>query len=244
MTHGAVDWYAARAAGVIAYVLLTAVVLVGLTLAGKLKTKTWPKFAVTDLHRFGSLLVGVFIGLHVLTIALDTYTPFSVTQLVVPFASSYRPVWVALGIVSTELLIAVAVTNALKSRIPYRWWRRAHFATFLVWAGSTVHGIGAGTDSALALAVHDLRRRRRVRPRRARVADPREARRAAPARRDRGRRRGRRRGDDPRRRRAAARGREAPRRRRRRAGRPAPPRSTASPARSRSRTAPPPRSSR
>ena len=147
MTHGAVDWYAARAAGVIAYVLLTAVVLVGLTLAGRLTMKTWPKFAVTDLHRFGSLLVGVFIGLHVLTIALDTYTPFSVTQLVVPFASSYRPVWVALGIVSTELLIAVAVTNALKSRIPYRWWRRVHFATFLVWAGSTVHGIGAGTDS-------------------------------------------------------------------------------------------------
>lgn len=147
MTHGAVDWYAARAAGVIAYVLLTLVVLVGLTLAGKLTVKTWPKFAVTDLHRFGSLLVGVFIGLHVLTIALDTYTPFSVTQLVVPFASSYRPVWVALGIVSAELLIAVAVTNALKSRIPYRWWRRAHFATFLVWAGSTVHGIGAGTDS-------------------------------------------------------------------------------------------------
>jgi hypothetical protein len=148
MTHGAVDWYAARAAGVVAYVLLTCVVLVGVTLAGKLRMKTWPKFAVTDLHRFGSLLVGVFIGLHVLTIALDAYTPFSVTQLVVPFASSYRPVWVALGIVSTELLIAVAVTNALRGRIPYRWWRRVHFATFLVWAGATVHGIGAGTDSA------------------------------------------------------------------------------------------------
>ena len=176
MTHGAVDWYAARAAGVIAYVLLTAVVLVGLTLAGKLKTKTWPKFAVTDLHRFGSLLVGVFIGLHVLTIALDTYTPFSVTQLVVPFASSYRPVWVALGIVSTELLIAVAVTNALKSRIPYRWWRRAHFATFLVWAGRDRARDRRRHRQPLALAVHDLRRRRRVRPRRARVADPRERR--------------------------------------------------------------------
>lgn len=147
MTHGAVDWYAARAAGVVAYVLLTAVVLVGLTLSGRLNVKTWPKFAVTDLHRFGSLLVGVFVGLHVLTVGLDTYTPFSVTQLTVPLTSSYRPVWVALGIVSAELLIAVAVTNALRSRIPYRWWRRAHFATFLVWAGATVHGIGAGTDS-------------------------------------------------------------------------------------------------
>jgi Ferric reductase like transmembrane component len=148
MTHGAVDWYAARAAGVVAYVLLTAVVLVGVTLAGQLRLKTWPRFAVTDLHRFGSLLVGVFVGLHVLTIALDTYTPFSLTQLAVPFTSSYRPVWVALGIVSAELLLAVAVTNALRERIPYRWWRRAHFATFVIWAGATVHGIGAGTDSS------------------------------------------------------------------------------------------------
>jgi len=142
-----VDWYAARAAGVVAYVLLTGVVLVGLTLSGRVQLRSWPKFAVTDLHRFGGILVGVFLGIHVLTIGLDTYTPFSVTQLVVPFASSYRPVWVGLGIVAAELLVAVAVTNALKSRISYRAWRRMHYATFLVWAGATVHGIGAGTDS-------------------------------------------------------------------------------------------------
>jgi len=142
-----VDWYAARAAGVVAYVLLTGVVLVGLTLSGRVQLKSWPKFAVTDLHRFGGILVGVFLGIHVLTIGLDTYTPFSITQLLVPFTSSYRPVWVALGIVAAELLVAVAATNVLKSRIPYRAWRRMHYATFLVWAGSTVHGIGAGTDS-------------------------------------------------------------------------------------------------
>jgi len=142
-----VDWYAARAAGVVAYVLLTAVVLVGLTLSGRLQLRSWPKFAVTDLHRFGGILVGIFLGVHVLTIGLDTYTPFSITQLLVPFTSSYRPVWVALGIVAAELLVAVAATNALKSRIPYRAWRRVHYATFLVWAGATVHGIGAGTDS-------------------------------------------------------------------------------------------------
>jgi methionine sulfoxide reductase heme-binding subunit len=142
-----VDWYAARAAGVVAYLLLTAVVLVGLTLSGRANLGRWPKFVVTELHRFGSLLVGVFVGIHVLAIALDSYTPFSVAQLVVPFTSAYRPFWVALGIVSAELLVAVAVTNALKSRISYRLWRRAHFATFLVWGGATLHGLGAGTDS-------------------------------------------------------------------------------------------------
>ncbi len=142
-----IDWYAARAAGVVAYLLLTAVVLVGLTLSGRANLGTWPKFVVTEMHRFGSLLVGVFVGIHVLAIALDSYTPFSLRQLVVPFASAYRPFWVALGIVAAELLVAVAVTNALKSRISYRLWRRAHYATFLVWGGATVHGLGAGTDS-------------------------------------------------------------------------------------------------
>ena len=142
-----VDWYAARAAGVVAYVLLTAVVLVGLTLSGRVQLPRWPKFAVTDVHRFGSLLVGVFVALHVLTVGLDTYTRFSLTQLFVPFASSYRPLWIAVGIVSAELLVALAITNALRSRIPHRVWRRAHYASFLVWAGATVHGVGAGTDS-------------------------------------------------------------------------------------------------
>jgi sulfoxide reductase heme-binding subunit YedZ len=142
-----IDWYAARAAGVVAYVLLTGVVLVGLTLSGRVQLPRWPKFAVTDVHRFGSLLVGVFVTLHVLTVGLDTYTRFSLTQLLVPFTSSYRPLWIAVGIVATELLVAIAVTNALRSRIPHRVWRRAHYATFLVWAGATVHGVGAGTDS-------------------------------------------------------------------------------------------------
>ena len=143
-----IDWYAARAAGVVAYVLLTAVVLVGLTLSGRAQLgSSWPKFVVTELHRFGGILVGVFLGIHVFAIAMDTYTPFSLAQLVVPFASTYRPFWTAIGIVSMELLLAVAVTNMLKKHISYRTWRRAHYATFLVWAGATVHGIGAGTDS-------------------------------------------------------------------------------------------------
>ena len=147
MSASALDWYTARAAGIVAYLLLTAVVLVGLTLAGKAQLPRWPKFAVTELHRFGGLLVGVFLSIHVLTIAIDTYTRFSLTQLLVPLTSGYRPAWVALGIVAAELLVALAVTNLLRGRLPYRLWRRLHYLTFLVWAGATAHGIGAGTDT-------------------------------------------------------------------------------------------------
>lgn len=147
VTSSPIDWYAARASGIVAYLLLTIVVLVGVTLSGQLRLPGWPKFAVTDVHRFGGLLVGVFVSIHVLTIALDSYTPFSLTQLVVPFTAHYRPLWTALGIVAAELLAAVAITNALRNAIPYRWWRRIHVINLAVWGAATVHGIGAGTDT-------------------------------------------------------------------------------------------------
>ena len=146
LTSSPVDWYAARAAGIVAYVLLTTVVCVGIGLAGRERLPGWPRFAVEDVHRFGGLLVGVFITLHVATVAIDSFLPFSIVQLAVPFAASYRPIWVALGIVAAELLIALAITNHYRRRIPYRWWRTTHYLNFVVWTAATLHGLGSGTD--------------------------------------------------------------------------------------------------
>jgi methionine sulfoxide reductase heme-binding subunit len=139
-------WYAARAGGIVAYLLLSASVLGGILLAGKRHVPGLPRFAVEDVHRFLGLLAGLFIVVHVGSIALDTFVPFSLTQLVVPFTSSYRPLATGLGIVALELLLAVAMTNLLRKRLPYRLWRRAHYATLAVWLLATVHGILAGTD--------------------------------------------------------------------------------------------------
>ena len=139
-------WYAARAGGVVSYVLVSASVLAGILLAGKARVPGLPRFAVEDVHRFLGLLAGLFIAIHVGSIALDTVVPFSLTQLVIPFTSSYRPLATGFGVVAVELLLAVAVTNRLRSRLPYKVWRRAHYATLAVWLLATVHGILSGTD--------------------------------------------------------------------------------------------------
>lgn len=139
-------WYAARAGGVVSYVLVSASVLGGILLAGKRSVPGLPRFAVEDVHRFLGLLAGLFIAIHVGSIALDTVVPFSPSQLVIPFTSSYRPLATGLGIVAVELLLAVAVTNRLRSRLPYKIWRRAHYLTLAVWLLATVHGILSGTD--------------------------------------------------------------------------------------------------
>ncbi|HET7567063.1 MAG TPA: hypothetical protein VFJ91_03670 [Gaiellaceae bacterium] len=146
LTSSPAIWYAARASGVAAYVVLSAVVAVGIGLGGKAQSRSWPRFTVEDVHRFGGLLVGSLIGVHVAAIAVDSFLPFSPTQLVVPFAASYRPLWTGLGIAAAELLLALAITNHYRKRMPHRWWRLAHYANFAVWTLASLHGLLAGTD--------------------------------------------------------------------------------------------------
>ena len=147
LTTNPIDWYAARAAGVVAYLILSVVVTFGLTMAGQARLARWPRFAIEEVHRLGGILVGVLVTLHIVTIAIDSWLPFSLTSLVVPGISRYRPLWVAFGIVAAELLLALAVTNHYRHRlIPYAVWRRIHYLNFAVWAGATVHGLGSGTD--------------------------------------------------------------------------------------------------
>jgi sulfoxide reductase heme-binding subunit YedZ len=157
LTTNPIDWYAARAAGVVAYVLLSIVVTLGLTMAGRVRLARWPRFAIEDVHRAGGILVGAFVTLHVVTIAIDAYLPFPPASLLVPGIARYRPLWVAFGIVAAELLVALAFTNHYRERlIPYAIWRRIHYVNFAVWLAATVHGLGSGTDrnAAWLLAVY------------------------------------------------------------------------------------------
>ena len=149
LTSNPIDWYAARAAGIVAYLLLTAVVTLGVSMAGRApgrRWKRWPMFAVEDVHRAGGLLVGTFIALHVGRSRSIRSCRSRSGQLAMPLTAHYRPIWTALGIVAAELLLALAVTNHYRDRIPRRWWRRAHYANFAVWVAATLHGLGSGTD--------------------------------------------------------------------------------------------------
>lgn len=143
-------WYAARASGVAAYVVLSLVVSLGIGLGGKAQNRRWPRFSVEEIHRFGGLLVGSLIGIHVLAIAADSFLPFSLVQLLVPFTSRYRPLWTGLGIAAAEILLALAITNHYRRRLPYGVWRKAHYLNFAVWTLASLHGLMAGTDRGAA----------------------------------------------------------------------------------------------
>jgi predicted ferric reductase len=140
-------WYVVRASGMIAFLLLTATVVIGLTMSSRTTSRRWPRFAVEDVHRFVSLLTWSFVAVHALALVADTYVPISVADLLVPGIAPYRPLPTALGVVALELLAALALANLLRRRISYAFWRRTHYLNFAVWILVFAHGITAGTDS-------------------------------------------------------------------------------------------------
>jgi sulfoxide reductase heme-binding subunit YedZ len=140
-------WYATRATGIVALVLLTATMVLGLATTVRAKARRWPGFAQQEIHRRISMLAVVFLAIHVLTSVLDTFVSISWASVLVPFASSYDRFWVGVGTVSLDLMLAVFVSSLLRGRMKPATWRGVHWLAYLSWPIALAHTFGMGTDS-------------------------------------------------------------------------------------------------
>ena len=143
-------WYATRATGVVALILLTITVALGVAGAARLETQHMPRLVRSGLHRNVSLLTVAFVATHVLTTLLDPYAAIGLTSAVIPFSSPYRPFWLSLGTIACDLLLALVLSSVLRSRLPYRAWRGVHWLAYASWPIALWHGLGTGTDSSLS----------------------------------------------------------------------------------------------
>ena len=142
-------WYVTRAAGIIAYLLLWLSMVWGLGVASKVFDRLLERPFTYDFHEFISLLAIGFTLLHILVLALDRYLPYSTLQILIPFLSPYRPLWVGIGVISFYISVLVTVTFYLRSRIGSSTFRAIHTLSLLGYVGVTVHGLYAGTDAVL-----------------------------------------------------------------------------------------------
>lgn len=150
-------WLLARASGMTAYLLLTASVLAGLVLKARPFRSLKPA-QVTDIHRFLALLGLGTLALHGVTLVLDRAVEIPLVALLVPGASPYRPLAVGIGVLAAELMLLVYASFSQRKRIGMKTWRRLHYASYVVFAASTAHGLLAGSDTRQpwALAVYLL----------------------------------------------------------------------------------------
>lgn len=145
-----VYWYLTRGSGVVALVLLTASVAMGIAGSLRVSGHRWPRFAVETVHRDVSLLVVVFLVIHIVTSVLDTFAPISLTASVIPFISSYRPLWLGFGALSFDLILALTITSLVRRRLGYATWRAVHWLAYASWPVAVLHGLGTGSDTKAA----------------------------------------------------------------------------------------------
>jgi predicted ferric reductase len=141
-------WYLSRATGLVALVLFTAVMVLGALNSGRLATGRWPRFAVADVHRNVSLLSLAFLVVHIATSIIDPYAGIGWLSSIIPFTASYRPLWITLGAIGGDLMIAIVITSLLRSRMSHRAWRMIHWAAYLCWPVAVAHGLGSALYDA------------------------------------------------------------------------------------------------
>jgi sulfoxide reductase heme-binding subunit YedZ len=148
--HGSTAlWYLTRATGLVSLVLLSATVVLGTVASVGWTSDRWPRFLSQSVHRNLSLFCIVLIGVHVVTTVADGYVPIGLADAVIPFRSPYRPIWVGLGAVAFDMLLAVGITSALRRRIGVAAWRGVHWLAYACWPIAVVHGLGSGSDARL-----------------------------------------------------------------------------------------------
>ena len=140
-------WYLTRGTGVVSLVLLTAVTVLGILNAVRWTPRGTPRFVLQRVHRNVSLVAVVFLLIHIATAVLDAFAPIRWIDAIVPFRSAYRPIWLGLGAVAFDLLLAVIVTSLIRARLGYRVWRAVHWTSYGLWAVAVFHGLGIGSDA-------------------------------------------------------------------------------------------------
>jgi len=139
-------WYASRATGVVALLLLTAVAVLGLMVSRQARLAGLPRFAVTGLHRNLSLLAVAFLFLHVLTAVADGYVTIPLDSAVIPFTSGYERLWLGIGAVSLDLFLAVIITSLLRRHLGRRAWYAVHLLSYASWPIAFAHSLGSSSD--------------------------------------------------------------------------------------------------
>jgi len=140
-------WFLTRGTGAIALLMLTGVVVLGVVGSMGWENRRWPRFITQGLHRNISLLAVTFLGVHVAMAVFDSYAPIRWVDAVIPFGGAYRPVWLGLGAVAFDLLLALVITSLVRVRLGYRSWKAIHWLAYACWPVALVHGLGTGSDT-------------------------------------------------------------------------------------------------
>jgi methionine sulfoxide reductase heme-binding subunit len=140
-------WLASRSVGVVAMVLVSLSVGLGLALSGRLLRGPGVPARVKTLHEALSISGLIAIVLHGLLLLGDSYLRPGLAGIALPFALASQPVWTALGIIGGWLAAIITMSFYVRRIIGVAVWRWLHRWTLVVYLLGVVHTLGSGTDA-------------------------------------------------------------------------------------------------
>ena len=149
-------WYVSRASGLLAAILLGLLVLSGVGLLTGQTYRFLEPLPAWAAHRALGVAFAAMTFLHVFVILFDKFIGFSLVDILVPFATDYKPlrigglelgsVYMALGILSMYAIAAVLISTHYWMNSQPRRWKLLHYLSYGILAAVFVHGLFLGTD--------------------------------------------------------------------------------------------------
>ncbi len=140
-------WFVARSSGMVAAVLIALTVVWGLLVSTRMIPRKGVPAWLTDLHRGLAGLSVTFVVVHLLAVWADSFEEFTLVELVVPFASDWKPAPVAWGVFAVWLLAVVQVSSWFQRRLSRRRWHLLHLLSYPLAVLVGLHAMTAGTDA-------------------------------------------------------------------------------------------------
>lgn len=151
-------WYLGRGTGIVALVLFTLTLVLGIVTRSGRSGLSLPRFGIAELHKTASLTAVGLIAVHMVTLLFDPYAMLRITDLFIPFLSQLKPLWQGLGTLSVDILVLLVGSSLMRHRVGQRTFRAVHWTAYALWPFAFIHALGMGTDAhtmwfrALALA--------------------------------------------------------------------------------------------
>lgn len=153
MISALMQWYILRGTGTVLVVLLTLATALGVMSTARAGSAVWPRFATQALHRNVSLLAVAMLAVHTVIAVINESAEVAWYEAFLPRLGDWtgyweeKGIWIALGIIASDLIIVIVFISLLRHRMPYRFWLALHVASYASWAIGVLHGVGIGTDA-------------------------------------------------------------------------------------------------
>lgn len=152
------SWYITRGSGMVAAITLFLLILAGIGQVTGYTFKFLDPLTAWASHRALGITFGVAVLIHIFSLLFDHFIPFNLSQILIPWASSYKPVtlfghqlgslYVALGVIAFYLTAIVIITSLVwVDKKPYTW-KLIHLLSYLIIFFVYIHALFLGTDLA------------------------------------------------------------------------------------------------